>query len=106
MVQCIGSSGGVGWHFKGEGLTVLWIGFVQWSSGAGDGNPNAVPAIEDLADPADVEANGDDFTGLQEDFCVESFAIAESPRVIDDQHGSSIGVDITDSNNDVGIGRC
>jgi hypothetical protein len=93
-------------HIECERFAVLRVGLIEQGAGAGNGDSNAVSAIENLADPADIEANGSVFTGFHEDFFVEPIAIADSPRVIDEQYGATVGIDIADTNDDVRIGCC
>jgi len=59
--------------------------------------------IENLADPSDVKGYRNDLAGVHEHFFVKTFAIPQSLRIIDDQDGPSIRIDITDANNHVGI---
>ncbi len=87
-------------------FAVLRVGFIQRCAGAGDRDADPVPAIEDLADPTDVEIDSGDFTGLHQDFAIEPFAVTDSLRVIDDQDRATVGIDVADADDHVGVGGC
>lgn len=59
--------------------------------------------IENLANPSDVKGYRNDLAGGHQHFFVETFAIPQSLRIIDDQDGSPIRIDITDAYNHIGI---
>ena len=57
------------------------IGFVERRSGAGNGDADAVAAVENLAAPADIECELVDLTGFEQGFMVEAFAIAAAHEI-------------------------
>ena len=55
MVDPVGGDDGVVGEVVGEWLARVGIGFVERRAGAGDGDADAVAAVEDLAHPADFD---------------------------------------------------
>src|SRR5438093_64528 len=56
----------------------LRIRLVERRSCARDGDADAVPGVEDLADPADIEFKPVDLAGLEKCFVIEAVAIASA----------------------------
>ena len=60
--------------------------------------------VEDLAHPADTEADRVHLPRLHQHLLAESFAIPQPPWVVDQQDRATVGINITDTDNDVGVG--
>ena len=65
-----------------------------------------MPFVEDLADPADGESHFVNFARRHQNFFVKAVAVTCSQWVIDDENRPAVGINITDPDNEIGIGSC
>src|SRR5262249_53296094 len=81
----------------------LRIGFIERRPGAGNRDTNPMASVEDLTDPADIECELVDLAGFEQGFVVESFAIAGAPGIVANQDRATVGINIANTNNEIGI---
>ena len=99
----VGDGAGLG-DFQPQFVGGVGVRFVELGAGAADGDPDAVPLVEDLADPPDVKRDGVDLPGLHEDLFLEAFAVAGPADVVDEHDRAAIGIDVADADDEVGVG--
>ena len=88
---------------QAEGFAGVGVGLEEGSAGAGDGDPDAVTLVEDLAEGADVEGDFVDLPRLHEDFLLPAVAVAGAADVVDDEDAAAVGIDVGDPDDEVGV---
>ena len=96
----------VGGEFEGKGFASLGVGFVKRSTGAGDGDTDAMPFVENLAEPSDGPAILVNGARSQLHFLFKALPVTCAQGVINDEDGASVGVDVAEAHDEVSVARC
>ncbi len=92
-----------GRKLDGQRFAGVGIGFIERRAGAGHRHADTMSSREDLAQPTDVERDLGDLSRFQKNFVFVTVSITSSADVVDEQDGSAVGIDVTDSHNEIGV---